>query len=47
MIVTRRRGLRRLLFVALLTALSGCACRLSGTPLDTMEKNVNPACWFS
>jgi len=35
-----------LLLVALVT-FSGCACRLSGTPLDTVEKNVNPACWSS
>jgi hypothetical protein len=29
----------------LLVALAGCRCQLSGTPLDTMEKRLNPACW--
>ncbi|MCW5890144.1 MAG: hypothetical protein KIT14_06280 [bacterium] len=29
----------------LAVALAGCTCRLSGTPLDTMEKKLNPACW--
>lgn len=29
----------------LAVALTGCTCRLSGTPLDTMEKTLNPACW--
>lgn len=31
--------------VLMLAALAGCTCRLSGTPLDTMEKKLNPACW--
>jgi hypothetical protein len=31
--------------VALLVVLAGCRCQLSGTPLDTMEKTLNPACW--
>jgi hypothetical protein len=31
--------------VLLLVALAGCTCQLSGTPLDTMEKTLNPACW--
>lgn len=35
------------LLLVVLVTLSGCACRLSGTPLDTVEKNVNPACWSS
>jgi hypothetical protein len=31
--------------VLLLVVLAGCRCQLSGTPLDTMEKRLNPACW--
>jgi hypothetical protein len=32
-------------FVLLLVVLAGCRCQLSGTPLDTIEKKLNPACW--
>lgn len=43
---TRHRPARAIALVALLHALSGCACQLSGTPLDTVEKTWNPTCWF-
>lgn len=33
------------LVALLVVLLAGCTCRLSGTPLDTMEKKLNPACW--
>ncbi len=29
----------------LAVVVAGCTCQLSGTPLDTMEKTLNPACW--
>lgn len=32
---------------ALVGAVSGCTCQLSGTPLDTVTKSINPACWSS
>ncbi|HEV7734719.1 MAG TPA: hypothetical protein VGR62_21280 [Candidatus Binatia bacterium] len=31
--------------VVLVVMLAGCSCQLSGTPLDTMEAKLNPACW--
>lgn len=33
--------------LAVAAGIGGCTCRLSGTPLDTMEKRLNPACWFT
>jgi hypothetical protein len=35
----------KLLVVLLAVLVTGCTCQLSGTPLDTMEKTLNPACW--
>lgn len=33
------------LAMLLAVLVAGCTCQLSGTPLDTVEKKVNPACW--
>jgi hypothetical protein len=33
------------LILVVIVVLAGCTCQLSGTPLDTMEKKLNPACW--
>jgi hypothetical protein len=39
--------LNRFILAIVAALCSGCQCQLSGTPLDTMEKRLNPACWFA
>lgn len=43
-LVVLGRGMVLLSFAG---ALTSCSCQLSGTPIDTVTKSANPACWSS